>query len=149
MVKSYTKAIRFHYFGKSFYLPGRTGLKKFICKIFRKEGYKLKSINYIFCSDEYLFQLNLRHLDHNTFTDILTFRYSSLNDPIVSEIYISIDRIKENSKLYNTTFSTELHRVMFHGALHLCNYGDKTKSQSLTMRSKEEFYLQMFSEKKH
>jgi probable rRNA maturation factor len=139
-----TKKIKFHYLEGSFYLPSRTYLKEFILNIFKNEGFKIEAVDYIFCSDNYLLQINKAHLAHNTYTDIITFQYSKTFDPIASEIYISIDRVKENSQLYKTYFLGELYRVMFHGALHLCNYKDKLKRDSILMRSKENFYLEKY-----
>jgi rRNA maturation RNase YbeY len=106
------------------------------------EGVAAEEINYIFCSDQFLFKLNNMYLKHNTYTDIITFQYSS--QPVFSDIYISIDRVRENARLYDITFLKELYRVMFHGALHLCGYKDKTKKDSFEMRNKEDSYLGLY-----
>lgn len=103
------------------------------------------SINYIFCSDNYLHNINIKYLNHNTLTDIITFNTSSDENVISSDIYLSIDRIKENAKQYKVTFVNELHRVMIHGILHLVGYNDKTDSEKNTMRSKEDYYLTLLS----
>src|SRR6266498_1262176 len=108
-----SKKIKFHYLERSFYLPFRTSLKEFILKIFIKEGFKVETVNYVFCSDNYLFQINKAHLNHNTYTDIITFQYSQTSDPIISDIYISIDRVKENAQSYESYFLNELYRVIF------------------------------------
>jgi rRNA maturation RNase YbeY len=108
------------------------------------EGCAPEEINYIFCSDEYLFKLNNAYLKHKTYTDIITFQYSWPPQLIRSDIYISVERVRENAKLYNTSFLNELYRVMFHGALHLCGYKDKTKRDMIQMRSKENFYLNLY-----
>jgi len=97
-------------------------------------------ISYIFCSDEYLHKINLEHLQHDTLTDIITFNYCA-DDLINSDIFISLDRVKENAGLFKTSFENELSRVMIHGILHLVGYDDKTDEDKVLMRSKEDFYL--------
>ena len=97
-------------------------------------------ISYIFCSDEYLHKINLEHLQHDTLTDIITFNYCE-DDLINSDIFISVDRVKENAGLFKTSFENELSRVMIHGILHLVGYDDKTDEDKVIMRSKEDFYL--------
>ena len=134
----------FNYLSGTFNFPNRKGLKEFIIKLFKKEGFKTGTINYIFCTDEYLLQINQQYLNHNTYTDIITFPLSEKNEPISSDIFISTDRIKENAKTFNTSFQNELHRVIFHGILHLCGYKDKTKEQSALMRQKEQHYLDLY-----
>lgn len=119
-------------------------IKGFILKLFKNEGKKVDAVNYIFCTDEYLFNLNLEYLNHNTYTDIITFFYSEKGQPIVSDIYISIERVRENAQKFQSTFKHELMRVIFHGALHLCGYKDKTKVEKARMRQKEEQYLSSF-----
>lgn len=136
--------IQFHYLEKSFYLPHRKKLKDFILKIFKKEEVKVQAVNFIFCSDKYLLKLNKAFLNHNTYTDVISFQYSNPAKPVVSDIYISIDRIKENSKLYRTPFIMELYRVIFHGTLHLCGYKDKTNQDSILMKSMEDHYLKKY-----
>ena len=109
----------------------------------KKEKRKLHSLNYVFCSDEYLVKLNSQYLKHKTLTDILTFDYS--NDPksINGEIYISIERVKENAAMFKGSFDEELHRVMVHGVLHLIGYNDKSATDKALMREKEEAYLSL------
>ena len=97
-------------------------------------------ISYIFCSDQYLHKINLEHLQHDTLTDIITFNYCE-DDFINSDIFISVDRVKENAGLFKTSFENELSRVMIHGILHLVGYDDKTDEDKVIMRSKEDFYL--------
>ena len=97
-------------------------------------------ISIIFCSDDYLLSVNNEYLDHDFFTDIITFDYSS-NSEISGDLFISIDRVKENAITYNVAFIQELYRVLVHGVLHLCGYGDKSPEEELIMRSKEDFYL--------
>lgn len=103
-----------------------------------------KSISYIFCNDEFLLKLNQQYLNHNTLTDILTFTLSNSGLPLVSEIYISLDRVNENAGNLNIPFIHELYRVMIHGILHLCGYSDHSTAEKLLMREKEDFYLKQF-----
>jgi probable rRNA maturation factor len=127
-------------------IRNRNGFKKAIQRVFALENYKLSAVSYIFCSDAYLLQLNNQYLKHNFYTDILTFLISSLNEPIVSEVYISIDRVKENAKLFEISYQNELLRVMIHGALHLCGYDDQTIKAKEQMRQKEDFYIQLYTD---
>jgi len=116
-------------------------LKTFLPRVFAEEGVSFKSVSYIFCSDEFLLKLNKEYLNHDTYTDILTFTLSNSPLDIVSEIYISIQRVKENAAELDVPFENELHRVMIHGILHLCGYEDKTQKQKSLMRVKEDHYL--------
>jgi probable rRNA maturation factor len=141
MAKENKRKIGFNYMGQTFYLPERTRLKEFVLALFVEEGTPVREVNYIFCSDEYLHQINLDFLKHDTYTDIITFQYTPLNDPVQSDIYISIDRVRENAQQFDTSFLMELYRVLFHGALHLCGYKDKTEQEKKLMRTKEERYL--------
>jgi probable rRNA maturation factor len=125
-------------------LENRQGLKKFIEKLFRKEGKQLQSLNYIFCSDEALLQINKNYLAHDYYTDIISFDLTEPGAGITGEIYISIDRVRDNAAIEGTTIKSELHRVIFHGALHLCGYGDKTKREVAEMRKMEELYLERY-----
>jgi rRNA maturation RNase YbeY len=122
------------------HIENRSRLKKFIELIFRKEGKQLGTLNYIFCTDRALLNINRKYLGHDFYTDIITFNLSE-NDIVQAEIYISINRVRENAKSYNSSFKTEIHRVIFHGVLHLCGYRDKTKKDTENMRHKEDFYL--------
>ena len=127
-------------------LKQRRLLKKFIIQFFIKEKKSLQSIDIIFCSDEYLLGINKQHLQHDFYTDIITFDLSeSSANPIIGELYISIDRVKDNAALRYEKFSTELLRVIFHGLLHLCGFKDKTKSNIKTMREKEDKYLGLYN----
>jgi rRNA maturation RNase YbeY len=135
--------IRFHELMKVS-LGRRTRLKEFLRKLMKREGRKLISIDFIFCSDKYLLRINKEYLDHDDLTDIITFDLSDSSGALTSEIYISVERVKENAQIFQSGFERELHRVMFHGALHLCGYGDKTSEEKLVMRGKEEEYLKMY-----
>lgn len=124
-------------------LANRTGLKKYIQSVFKKEGKKLESLNFIFCTDKALLEINRKYLEHDFYTDIITFNLSETGT-IRAEIYISIDRIRENARKFGGSFKSELHRVIFHGVLHLCGYKDKTNPEKKKMRGKEEFYLALY-----
>jgi probable rRNA maturation factor len=125
-------------------LENKPLIKSLLESLFKTEGKKLKKITYVFCSDEYLLTLNQNYLNHKTLTDVITFPLSEITKPLVGEIYISIERVKENAKLFHTQYQNELLRVMIHGALHLCGYSDKKKFEVKTMRQKENFYLNEF-----
>jgi len=137
----FEQRIRFYFLKKGFTLKKRKPLKKTIVQLFQTRRKNLGSLNYIFCSDEYLLELNKNQLKHDYYTDILTFPLSALGEPIVADIYISIDRVRENAKTFGTTLTEELPRVIFHGALHLCGYKDKSKTQTKKMRSMENKWL--------
>lgn len=104
-----------------------------------------EGINYVFCSDEYLLEMNKQHLEHDYLTDILTFPYSPSGAPIFADIYISIDRVKENATYFQVSFQDELHRVMAHGMLHLLGYDDATPDEKEEMRRLETEALSMRS----
>ena len=140
--------VSFHSADRSLQIEGRTRLKAFIQNIFRKEKKALASITYIFCSDEFVLQMNRDYLDHDYYTDIITFGLSEKAQPIEAEVYISIDRVKDNAQTLGRPFKEEVLRVIFHGALHLCGYKDKRKSEIALMRGKEEQYLRLFEKKR-
>ncbi|QTE35676.1 rRNA maturation RNase YbeY [Mucilaginibacter sp. P25] len=116
-------------------------LRQWIKETVIAEGFKLKELNYIFCSDAYLLQINQQYLDHDTFTDIVTFDNSEVEGDIVGDIFISIDRIRENGAKFKTGETNELHRVIIHGALHLLGYTDKSVVTKQKMTQKEDEYL--------
>jgi len=125
-------------------LEYRSNLKLFIQSIFKKEKTKAQFINIIFCSDEFLLNINKQYLNHDYPTDIITFEISRDLNGITAEIYISVDSVTRNSIDYQSTKKNELHRVIFHGILHLCGYNDKTKEDIALMRSKEDKYLNLY-----
>lgn len=141
MVPVSKSPLQFHFLVPPFFFPHRNRLKTFLLELFKKEGKKVEAINYIFCTDDYLLELNQTHLKHDTYTDIITFELSPKGAPLVADIYISTERVKENAKTYRTGFQKELHRVIFHGALHLCQYKDKTKEETQQMRHMEALHL--------
>ena len=119
-------------------------LKLQIEQLFIKERVVLDSLSYVFCSDEYLLKINREFLNHDFYTDIITFDLSETQVGVIGEIYISLDRVKENAAGLGISFSEELLRVLFHGALHLCGYRDKKKAEIMEMRKKEEQYLRLY-----
>ena len=130
------------YFEQPVTLKERGRLKLFIDSVFKAEKKKAKAIAYIFCSDEYLLNMNRQFLKHDYYTDIITFDMrDSKTDPVIAEIYISADRVKENARTLAVPINQELHRVIFHGVLHLCGYKDKSPLQKKLMRSRENMYL--------
>lgn len=138
--------IHFFFPYKQVSLEERKRLKDFLRGIFKKENKKLGALRYIFCSDEELLQINRQYLHHDFFTDIITFDLGAA-DSIEGEIYISVERVKENARLWHTTIKEELHRVIFHGVLHLCGYKDKLKEEKIEMRRKEDRLLQSYFSK--
>ena len=128
-------------------LTSKTELKAFIETLFKMEKTPLAAINYIFCSDKYLLSINQQFLNHDYYTDIITFGLHNKGTPVVAEVYISTDRVKENAATHGVTYTNEMLRVLFHGALHLCGYKDKRKADIITMRAKEEAYLKRYTKK--
>lgn len=136
--------IQFHFLS-SCTLKNRQRLKKFILSIFRKENQPLASLAVIFCNDPYILSLNQKFLNHDFFTDILSFPLSDPDQPLIAEIYISVDRVRENARSFDSTFKEEIHRVIFHGALHFCGYKDKSRQDKRRMSQAESQYLEDYS----
>jgi rRNA maturation RNase YbeY len=137
-------AIRFFSEGIPFKIDSPRKNVSWIKEVARREKKTIKEINYIFCSDGYLLQLNQGFLNHKTLTDIITFDNSEGKNGLEGEIYISIERVQENALKFNTEFEDELHRVMIHGVLHLIGYKDKKLSEKALMRKKEEACLSLY-----
>jgi probable rRNA maturation factor len=137
-------SIQFNYLVERFYFPQRTEVKQFIRKLIKNENKQLNHINFVFCDDDYLLEVNQTYLNHNTLTDIITFELSGVGDPLLSDIFISIERIKENAHQLGIPVLHELLRVMFHGVLHLCGYKDKSSADKTSMTGKEDYYLNFF-----
>lgn len=116
-------------------------LSKWIIDAIKEEGYKLEEINYVFCDDVYLHKLNVEFLNHDTLTDVISFDYC-VGKIIQGDIFISIERVKENAIYFGVDFWNELHRVIIHGVLHYCGYKDKTEQDSDIMRARENHYLE-------
>ena len=132
-----------HFFkeGVSFRLSKTEETRKWIKSVFRKYDKGIGDLNYIFCSDRYLRKMNKEYLQHDYNTDIITFDNSILTDEVKGDIFISVDRVKANAKKFGTAFKDELHRVMIHGALHLCGFNDKNAGQREKMRKAEDLWL--------
>jgi rRNA maturation RNase YbeY len=133
--------ISYNNIDNSFILKNKKKLKEWILESVEEEGKSLNFISFNFCSDNYILELNKSALSHNYYTDIITFELNEKNESIEGDIYISIDRVKDNAKLLNETFLNELNRVIIHGVLHLCGYKDKSSKESKMMREKENYYL--------
>nr|WP_288931139.1 rRNA maturation RNase YbeY [uncultured Allomuricauda sp.] len=134
--------IEFH-FKSEFVIQNKSDYVDWINRVIVSEGFSAGQIDYIFCSDDYLLELNKEYLNHDTFTDIITFDYRDGNT-ISGDIFISTDRVEDNAKKYDVAFSNELKRVMSHGVLHLAGYGDKSNEEKRVMREKEEEKIKMF-----
>ena len=126
----------------TFVLKKDKELSKWIEFTIHSENMELGEINYIFCNDNYLLEINIKQLKHNTLTDIISLDYT-VGTIVSGDIYVSTDRVEENAKNLQIDFEDELHRVMIHGILHYCDYKDKSKEQKLLMRSKEDYYLSL------
>ena len=132
-----------HYFTEdiSFTLKHKTIIRNWLKETIAAEGYTLEELNFIFCSDEYLLGINQQYLDHDTYTDVITFDNAEELKTIAGDIFISIDRIRENAAEFKKDFQNELCRVMVHGTLHLLGYTDKSKADKVRMTGKEDHYL--------
>lgn len=135
-----SKTIFFHNADTSYLLKNKRLISSWITNAIIEEEKLLKEISYVFCTDDYLININQKHLNHDTYTDIITFDYTE-DGNIISEIYISVDRVRENAKNLGVKTLDETHRVIIHGVLHLCGYNDKSELQAQEMRNKENYYL--------
>lgn len=122
----------------------RTQLKQEIERIFKRHGKRLSSLNFIFCTDQRLLEINRQYLQHDYYTDIITFELNAPGQPIEGEIYISVDRVRDNARQLSQPIYRELHRVIFHGVLHLSGFGDKTAAQEAEMRRQEDKCLKSY-----
>ncbi len=135
--------IQFHHEDvKPLKIPRRE-LKKWLKSVIETEGKKLSDVNYIFCTDDYLLEVNKQYLDHDYYTDIITFDYVE-GDEISGDIFVSVDRVKDNANEFNVSFDEELRRILVHGVLHLLGYPDKQPEERKKMTAKEDFYLATF-----
>ena len=125
-------------------LANRVALKSFIEKRVKKEGFSIETLTYVFCSDKYLLKMNKDFLSHNYYTDIISFDLSETPGNLIGEVYISVDRVKDNAKTLGTSLKEELHRVIFHGALHFCGYKDKKPADTIKMREMEDRWLNAY-----
>jgi probable rRNA maturation factor len=136
-------AINFFNQDLSFKLPKPRKTTAWIREVINREKKQLVHLNYIFCSDKYLFEINQQYLKHETLTDIITFDNSENKGMIEGDVFISIERVKANAKTLETDFDEEIHRVLVHGVLHLAGYSDKSKQEKSVMRKKEDAYLSL------
>ena len=127
----------------TFELANEDQITTWLSKVIETENKKEGDINYIFCDDEYLVEINQQYLEHDTLTDIISFDYSVGNE-LHGDIFISIERVKDNAQDFNVSFDEELHRVLVHGILHYCGYKDKSEADELLMRAKENEKMQLF-----
>lgn len=139
----FDEPILFHQEDTDFELPTADVHAQWIQRLIQAEKASLSQLNFIFCSDEALLKINIEYLNHDTYTDIITFPYAKPPD-IEGDIFISIDRVRENATHFGNSFEEELRRVMSHGVLHLCGYGDKTAEEKKQMRKKEAEAMQLF-----
>jgi probable rRNA maturation factor len=130
-------------FETNFLLENQSHYSAWIASVIESEDKTLGEINYVFCNDDYLLEMNIKHLQHDTLTDIITFDYT-LGNLLSGDIFISVERVKDNAHDFVVPFEEELKRVMVHGILHLCGYNDKTESDEQQMRSKEDEKIKMF-----
>lgn len=131
------------YSENEFVLENEDAFRKWLMQVIDSEEKEVEEISYIFCDDEYLHKINLQYLDHDTYTDIISFD-NSVGNILGGDIFISTERVQENSREYNASFEEELKRVMAHGVLHFCGYKDKSESESQVMRQKENEKIRMF-----
>jgi probable rRNA maturation factor len=136
-------AINFFSEDSQFCLPNSRKTSTWIKNVIKSERRSLGQLNFIFCSDNYLLNLNVEYLAHDTFTDIITFDTSDGKEALEGDIYISVDRINDNSRIFEKPFLEELHRVIIHGILHLMGYSDKSERKKKEMRKKEDAYLSL------
>ena len=129
---------------KSTSLRFRTKLKAFVNKQCLKEGLHIETLQYVFCSDAFVLDINNRYLNHNFYTDIISFDLSEQKGQLIGDVYISIDRVKENAKTEGHPYMHELLRVIFHGALHFCGYKDKKPADAKLMRAMEDKWLKAY-----
>ena len=135
-----------HFFSEDvpFELPEKLRRKRWLKELAATSGFRIKELNYIFCSDEYLYQMNVDYLNHDTYTDIITFDNSEKAKELEGDIFISVDRVRENAKSVQVEEEVELTRVLAHGLLHLMGYKDKAKEEASLMRSKEEEAIELY-----
>lgn len=144
MLSVFSAKVNFFIDGIDPKIRNKKKLKGFIEFVFKNEKKSLQSISYIFCTDKMIRRINRDYLNHDYFTDIITFPFSAGEKAIVSEVYISVDRVRENAMDIGIDYESELHRVIFHGALHLCGYRDKIKSDRQIMKKREDYYLSIY-----
>ena len=137
-------AIRFSSLNEKFELSEASNVKKWIAEVVKRREKSVGNISYLFCDDEYMLEVNRQYLDHDTYTDIITFDYVVAN-LISGDIFISVDRVGENARLFGVEFERELLRVVIHGVLHLLGQGDKSDAEAAEMRRQEEEALSLWN----
>jgi probable rRNA maturation factor len=137
-------SISFNKADKNARLNNRNALKAFIERSLKKEGLRIEALQYIFCSDKFLLGINKTYLQHDYYTDIISFDLSETKGKLIGEVYISIDRVKDNAQTHKTALKEELLRVIFHGALHFCGYKDKKPADIKKMRAQEDKWLKSY-----
>ena len=137
-------AVNFFSEDAPFELPEKLRRKRWLKELAATSGFRIKELNYIFCSDEYLYQMNVDYLNHDTYTDIITFDNSEKTGELEGDIFVSVDRVRENAIALKVEEGTELTRVLAHGLLHLIGYKDKSKEEASLMRSKEEEAIELY-----
>jgi probable rRNA maturation factor len=135
-----------HFFSEDipFELPEKLRRKRWLKQLALSRRFTIGELNYVFCSDEYLYQMNVDYLNHDTYTDIITFDNSEKTGELEGDIFISVDRVRENAKTLKVEEATELTRVLAHGLLHLMGHKDKTKDEASLMREKEEEAIELY-----
>lgn len=135
-----------HFFSEEipFTLKEKLKRKHWLKKIATNAGFNIKELNYVFCSDEYLYQMNRDYLKHDTYTDIITFDNSEKKGDLEGDIFVSVDRVRENAKTHTQEVETEMNRVLAHGLLHLMGYKDKTQEEAALMRLKEDESIKLY-----
>lgn len=133
--------VHFSYHETDWRLKQAGRIKAFIPTVFKREKIELAHVQFIFCTDDFLLQINRQFLNHDYYTDIITFPLSAKGKPVEAEIYISVERVKENAKQFGSTIEKEMQRIIIHGALHLCGYSDKSAARKKEMTAKEDEYL--------
>ncbi len=136
--------ISYHSEDIEFSLDDEAKISSWLISVAEKHLQKIEEITYIFCSDDYLHKINLEYLNHDTYTDIITFPYGE-RDNLEADIFISIERVSDNALAFKSSFLNELLRVMSHGLLHLCGYGDKTEAEKKVMRDREDEAVAMYN----
>ena len=132
--------VSFHSEQTDFSISNESQIADWLDSVCKNEGQSLTALSIIFCSDDYLLEVNRKHLNHDYYTDVITFDYTEQND-VAGDIFISVDRVEDNAKSLGISFLDELHRIIVHGTLHLLGYSDKTADAKQEMTEKEDFYL--------
>ena len=148
MLQKVNNMIHFYTEGCNYNLPKRLAMRRWIEEVVRREGYRAGEINYIFCSSEYHRQMNRDFLGHDYFTDVITFDYSDRKGTkiVAGDVFIDVDTVADNARIYGTTKTNEMHRIIAHGVLHLCGQKDKTERAEKQMHRKEDKYLKLLKE---